>query len=257
MFNLKKKPLIFCLFVSLCFILLFSLSPALRTPLINTLKYPLSLFSVIGREAHGLIFYHRNFTQNRRFRNEIDLLKQRLNDSEEVALENERLKKLFSIKQRSSFKVILARVIAGSADSWSSSIIIDKGSSSGIKRGMAVITYLGLAGRVVETTGSASKIMLISDPDLSISGIVQRSRQEGIVSGTLGANLIMRYLPEDSDIRIGDTVVTSGLSKACPKGLLIGSVIEIGREYSGLSRYAIIKPAVNLSSIEEVLVVIL
>ena len=172
-------------------------------------------------------------------------------------MENERLKKLFSIKQRSSFKVILARVIAGSADSWSSSIIIDKGSSSGIKRGMAVITYLGLAGRVVETTGSASKIMLISDPDLSISGIVQRSRQEGIVSGTLGANLIMRYLPEDSDIRIGDTVVTSGLSKACPKGLLIGSVIEIGREYSGLSRYAIIKPAVNLSSIEEVLVVIL
>lgn len=257
MFNIKNKPLIFCVFISLCFLLLFSLSPAARLPLLNTLKYPLILSSAIGREAHGLIFYHRNFTQNQRLRNEIDLLKQRLNVLEEASLENERLKKLFSIKQRSSFKVILARVIAGSAGSWSSSIIIDKGSYSGIKRGMAVITYLGLAGRVVETTNSTSKIMLISDPDLSISGMVQRSRQEGIVSGTLGANLIMRYLPEDSDIRIDDKVVTSGLSKAYPKGLLIGSVIGMDREYSGLSRYAIIKPAVNLSGIEEVLVIIL
>ncbi|MDI6606115.1 MAG: rod shape-determining protein MreC [Candidatus Omnitrophota bacterium] len=256
MFNLKNKLLIPCVIIWLCFFILFSLSPAVRLPILNILKYPLILSAAVSREAGGLIFYHRNFTQNLRLKNEIDLLKQRINASEEVSLENERLKKMLSLKQRSSFKVILARVIAGSADSWSSSIIIDKGNSSGIKRGMAVITYLGLAGRVVETANSTSKIMLISDPDLSVSGMLQRSRQEGIVSGTLGANLIMRYLPEDSDIKIDDKVVTSGLSRVYPKGLLIGSVIDLGREYSGLSRYAIIKPTVNLSSIEEVLVII-
>lgn len=257
MFRPKNKLLILCIFLPLCFILLFTLFSPLKSLFIESLKYPLSLFNLIGGEVRGLIFYHRNLAQNRSLKNEVDLLKQRLNDLEEVSLENERLKKLFSIKKDSPFKVIPARVLAFSADNWSSSIIIDRGRSSGIKRAMAVITYLGLAGRVVETTASTSKVRLINDPDLSISGIVQRSRQEGMVSGTLGVNLIMRYLPEDSDIEIGDTVVTSGLSRAYPKGLLIGKVIEIDREYSGLSRYAIIKPAVNLSRLEEVLVIIL
>jgi rod shape-determining protein MreC len=66
----------------------------------------------------------------------------------------------------------------------------------------------------------------------------------------------MRYLPEEPDIKIGDVIITSGLNYTHPKGLLIGTVIEIGKEFSGLSRYAIIKPAVELSSIEEVLVII-
>jgi rod shape-determining protein MreC len=111
-------------------------------------------------------------------------------------------------------------------------------------------------GRVTETTPSFSKITLINDPDFSVSALIQRSRQEGLVSGTLGTYLIMKYLPKDADVKVDDLILTSGLSSSFPKGLSIGKVIEIGEEFSGLSHYALIKPVVNLSAIEEVFVII-
>lgn len=237
--------------------MLLSLStPYIRAPFLDTLKYPLGLLTLLRREFGAIIFYHRNFIQNEKLKKDTDLLRNKLNAKEEIFLENARLKNLLSFKQKSSHKLIAARVIARSTDSWSSGIIIDKGRHNGIKRQMAVITYLGLAGRVIDAQEFTSKILLISDPNLGVSAIVQRSRQEGLVSGTLGTHLIMRYLPEESDIRIGDVIISSGLNQTYPKGLLIGTVVGIGREFSGLSRYAIIKPAVNLSNIEEVLIII-
>jgi len=255
-FKFKKKSLIYAA-ISVSFLLLLSgLIPTLRTPAFKILKYPLGLFTLIRNEVKGVIFYHRNFVQNEKLKKEIDFLRQKLNTANEIYLENRRLKNLLSFKQKTPYKVLSARVIGRSADNWSSIVIIDKGSYHGIKRGFVVINYLGLVGRVIETGDSTSKIMLINDPSLGVSSIVQRSRQEGLVAGTLGRSLIMKYLPKDADIRVCDLIITSGLTEAYPKGLLIGSVVNIGEEFSGLSRYAIIKPAVNLSSIEEVLIII-
>lgn len=203
-----------------------------------------------------MIFYHRNFTQNESLKKEIAFLKQRLNSFKEIELENIRLKDTLNFRQNSPLKVIAASVIGRSADSWSSVIIVDKGSNSGIKRYMPVMSYLGLIGRVVDTNSTTSKIMLINDPNLSVSAMVQRSRQEGLVCGTLGASLIMKYLPKEADIQKGDMIVTSGMTEYYPKGLLIGSVEDVGSELSGLTRYAVIKPAINLSGIEEVLIIV-
>lgn len=256
MFKIKKKILIF--FVAPTFSLLFIcfLIPHLRVPFLDILRLPLNLLTLIQREFNAIILYRHNFTQSKRLKKEIDLLRNKLNTLNEIYLENVRLKNLLSFKQKSPYKLVVARVIARSPDSWSSNIIIDKGSQNGIKPGMVAITYLGLAGRVIETQKSTSKILLINDPNLSVSSIVQRSRQEGLVSGTLGAHLIMKYLPRDSDIRIQDKIVSSGLNGTYPKGLLIGTVVDISTEFSGLSLYAIIKPAVNLSEIEEVLIIV-
>lgn len=253
----KKKFLIYSTVSVFLLLVLVTSIPTLSIPFLATLRQPLNLLTLISREISGLIFYHRNFIQNEKFKKEIDLLKHKLNALNEIYLENARLEKLFSLKQRSAYKVIAARVIGRSPDSWSSSIIIDKGSYNGIKRGMAVISYSGPVGRVIETQKYTSKILLISDPNLGISAIVQRSRQEGLVTGTLGTHLIMRYLSEESDIKVGDVIITSGLNPTYPKGLLIGSVVDLGKEFSGLSRYAIIKPVVNLSNIEEVLIIII
>jgi len=255
-FKFKKKSLIYCVVFVFFLLLLSSLIPALRTPAFTILKYPLGLFTLAGREVEGVVFYHRNFVQNEKLKKEIDFLKLKLNSVNEIYLENNRLKNLLAFKQKAPFKVVSARVIGRSSDNWSSTAIIDKGSYQGIRRGFVVVTYLGLVGKVIETTDSTSKIMLINDPGLGVSAMVQRSRQEGLVSGTLGGSLIMKYLPKDADIQTSDVVITSGLTEAYPKGLLIGRVVTIGEEFSGLSRYCQIKPAVNLSSIEEVLVII-
>lgn len=256
MLKLPKKSvkyflLVFCLliFISRC-------TTALKNPLQKTLRPQLSLISLARREIRGLIFYHRNYLENERLHKQVSFLSSKLVDLSEATRENSRLKNILSFKQRSPLRLIAARVIGRSPDNWSSSILVDKGRYSGIRPGMVVISYAGLVGRVVEASDSMSRILLINDPGLGVSALDQRSRQEGLVNGTLGANLIMRYLPEDADIEVNDKIITSDLSRIYPKGLAIGDVISIGREFSGLNRYAIIKPAASLSAIEEVLIII-
>lgn len=251
-----KKKLIYSASFLLLFLLLSSIVTQFQTPLLDSLKYPLGLLTLIKREVEGMIFYHRNFRENERLKKERALLRHRLNATEEIYLENKRLVSLLSLKQKTTYKVVAGRVIGRSADNWYSMLIIDKGRYDGIKKGMVVINHLGLVGRVMENTASTSEIMLINDPNFSASCLVQRSRQEGLVCGTLGSSLVMRYLPKEADIKPSDTIVTSGLSPLYPKGLLIGKVVDMGVEFSGLTHYALIKPAVDLSSIEEVFIIV-
>lgn len=252
----KKKNLIFSISAA---VLIFSSAifiPSIREVFLGTFEDPLSVLVFVRQEVTGLIFFHRNLTQVRILKRENDSLRQQLNQAREDSLENARLKEMLSLKQKAPYKLIAAQVISRSADNWSSTVIVNKGSKDGIKKGMVAVTYLGLAGRVVEITKTLSKIMLLNDPNLGVSAVVQRSRQEGLVSGTLGGYLTMRYLPKDADIQLQDTVITSGLTHIYPKGLFIGTVVDLGEEFSGLARYAIIKPAINLSNLEEILVII-
>ncbi len=256
MFKFRKKDLFKLIGQVILLVFLASLIPALRPPFISIAKYPFKLLMLIKREIGGMLFYHHNLTENQRLNKEMDLLRHRLNKFDDISMENTRLNELLSLKQKSPYKSIAAKVIGHSADNWSAVIIIDKGESNGLKRGFVVINYLGLVGRISETAKYTSKIILINDPNFGVSAIAQRSRQEGLVTGTLGNTLIMKYLPLDSDIKVSDIIVTSGLTESYPKGLFIGAVTDLGQEFSGLSRYAIIKTAVNLSSLEEVLIII-
>ncbi|MEI6831621.1 MAG: rod shape-determining protein MreC [Candidatus Omnitrophota bacterium] len=256
MFKPSRKTLINSSVIILVVLLLANSLSCFKNPVEKTFKPHLSLISWLKREVGGIIFYHRNMMNITRLNNETGFLRSQLFSLREIYLENKRLKDLLTFKQQSALRLVAARVIARPSDSWSSSVIIDKGKYNGIRRSMVVINAQGLVGRVSESADNTSKVSLVNDPSLGISSIVQRSRQEGLVSGTLGAYLIMRYLPEDSDIIVNDLIVTSELSQVYPKGLLVGKVIKIGRELSGLNRYAIVKPAVNCSAIEEVLVII-
>lgn len=256
MFKLPRKTLINFILLACAILLVSNFLSCLKNPVQKIFKPQLSFIGMVKREALGIIFYHRNMIQAARLQNDIDSLRWRLFDLREVAQENARFKNLFNFKQKSPLRLVAARVIGRAPDSWSSSVIIDKGSYNGIKPGMAVICPQGLVGRIVESLDSTSKVLLINDPNQGISSIVQRSRQEGLVNGALSSNLIMRYLPDEAQIIIGDVIITSELSQIYPKGLLLGRVVNIGREFSGLNRYALIKPAADLANIEEVLVVI-
>jgi rod shape-determining protein MreC len=255
-FKLPRKTLINFAIVCCVILLVFNCPSCFKNPTQKIFKPHLSFIGLVKHELSGFIFYHRNMIQAERLQKDVDLLRWRLFDLREVSQENVRLKNLFNFKQKSSLRLVAARVIGRSVDSWSSSVVIDKGRDNGIKSGMAVISPQGLVGSIVESMDNTSKVLLINDPNQGIFSIVQRSRQEGLVSGTLGSNLIMRYLPDDAQIIVGDVIITSELSQIYPKGLLLGRVVNIGREFSGLNRYALIKPVVDLASIEEVLVII-
>jgi rod shape-determining protein MreC len=254
-FKIPRKTLSNYILVACAILLISNSLSCFKNQTQKIFKPQLSFIGLVKREVLGIIFYHRNMIEAEESSTEIGILQTRLFNLRELDQENTRLKSLLNFKQQSSLRLIPARVIGRSADSWFSSAIIDKGKYNGIKPGMIVINPQGLVGRIVESGDNTSKIVLINDPSLGISSIVQRSRQEGLINGTLGANLIMRYLPEDAQIAVGDIIITSELSRIYPKGLLVGRVINIGREFSGLNRYAIIKPAADLSSIEEVLVI--
>ncbi len=256
MFKFNKKAVSAATLLLVFLFIISVLIPAFRKSFINIFDLPMAVFSWFRQEAGGLIFFHRNLVQNQKFKAEHDFLLNQLNAKKELSLENARLRFLLSLKETVPYKVIAARVIARDPSNWPSIIIIDKGSSQRIKNGMVSVNFYGLAGRVVETGSSTSKIMLINDPNLSVSALIQRTRQEGLVCGSLGGSLIMKYLPKDCDIKISDTIVTSGLTGTYPKGLAVGTVIGIGREFSNQASYALIKPAVDLSALEEVLVII-
>ena len=211
--------------------------------------------SALGKEFNAFVFFHRNAVRLEKLEAENDVLRARLNSANEAAIENKRLRELLDFKNSSEWNTVAAAVIGRQPENWSSMVLINKGSSSGIRNGSVVVSRMGLVGRVSETTASISKIILINDPNFSISAFVQRSRQEGLVTGTLGSNLVMKYLPPDADIQEKDIIVSSGLTGMSPKGLLIGTVIKTGTEFSGLGKYAVISPAADLPAVEEVLVV--
>lgn len=256
MVNFNRQRLKHPLSLIVIFSLILLLSPFFRNAFLAVLRQPLIIFNWIGDEIQAMVFFHRNHYENKSLKDEVDVLRTRLARMEELARENERLRELLNFKETSDYPLVAARVIARSAQSWSSIFLIDKGADDGIKKGMGVITRGGFVGRIIQVQSDISRVLLISDPNLGVSAMSQRSRQEGLISGTLGKMLIMRYLPDEPDIVPGDIIVTSGLAETYPKGLIIGTVIEVNRDISGLSYHALVQPHADLGTIEEVLVII-
>jgi rod shape-determining protein MreC len=230
--------------------------PVLRRPVMAILRSPLYVCAAVGREINGILFYHRNYVERDRLMRRIDHLNNRLVAMYDLSAENTRLTNLFELKQQLPYKVIAARVIGRDPSNWSSTVIVNKGSSSGIRKGAASVSFLGLIGRVSDVQPGSATITLINDPNVNVSARVLRSRQEGLACGSLGGTLVLKLLPKDCDVVAGDPVVTSGVTSVYPKGVLIGTVSAIARDFSGLSMYAVIEPAVDLAALEEVLIIV-
>ncbi|NLX69694.1 MAG: rod shape-determining protein MreC [Clostridiales bacterium] len=179
----------------------------------------------------------------------------------ELEKQNQRLRKLLDFAtEREEFVVTGARVTGKDPGNWFEVFTIDKGKNHGISVNMAVVTEQGLVGRVIEVGSNWSKVQSIIDGRSSVSGIIERTRDNGVVKGN---NLFgfedgtcsMIYLPLDSEIVEGDKVITSGLGDILPKGIYIGEVKEVTRSKRELYKTAIIEPAVDFRRLEEVLVV--
>lgn len=252
----KNKKLISFLLVISVIISVWLIVPKSRTTALDILASPLKILHYWGEEFKAFLLFHYHFSENKRLTKEVDSLKQKINQAQELYIENRRLQALLSFKSDYARHLVAARVIARDPAYWSSVIIIDKGKDDKISENQAVISPAGLVGKVIEAGNSSSKIMLINDINFGISAIVQESREEGLVSGTLENKLIMRYLPPECEVKVGDVIITSGLTRIFPKGIIVGRVSEVGKEFSGLSTFCLIKPAVNLSRLEEVLVIV-
>jgi rod shape-determining protein MreC len=135
-------------------------------------------------------------------------------------------------------------------------ITINVGALQGVKIGMpAVSGGAVLVGRIAQVGPRTAKVELLTDPDSSVAALLQASRVTGLVVGQPDGTLHMEYLPQEEDIDVGDIVLTSGLGGAMPTELVIGQVTEVQKLESALFQTAIVRPAIDFSRLELVLVI--
>lgn len=134
-------------------------------------------------------------------------------------------------------------------------VVVNRGARDGVVADSILVTAEGVVGRVVDVQPTTSVALLITDPDSRIGGVVERSRESGLVVGTARAMCRLVYLDLEADMAIGDRVVTAGVGGPFPKGLPLGTVTEVVRDVQTASAWARLQPAAPLGRLEELLCV--
>lgn len=216
---------------------------------------------VTSATIHGITGTWRDYVdlrtvreENKRLQLETTMLKRRLDQLQDQALETQRLERMLAMRRASQAEFLTARVVGKDATNWFKTIVLDRGSLEGIRRNQPALAPDGLVGRVVEVTPTSARVQLLTDPVSAVGGLIQRTRVTGIVSGNLGAGARVRYLPLMADVIVGDEVVTSGMGGVFPKGILIGRIASVERKSGALFQEASLQSAVDLSRLEEVLI---
>ena len=212
--------------------------------------------SFVRRNFHNYIDLHDARQQNRQLQDEIAQLKLEQVRLRQDAEQAKRLRSLLGFTQRYVGQLLPAQVIGTSGTEQSHMIQIDKGSSSGVKVDMPVITPDGIVGKVKDVFPFTSLVLLINDRDSGAGVILQTSRLQGVLRGNPQGELHVGDIMSDEKIDDGEEVITSGGDRIYPKGLPVGTVSHVSPDHDNEPFLAVkVKPAADLSRLEEVLVV--
>ncbi len=173
----------------------------------------------------------------------------------EAVATNVRLNQLLDLAQNFDEPVLTAHVIGRDPALWFKTMTIDKGISAGVQKGMPVVTVEGVVGQVINVSPRYAKVLLATDPNSAVDAIVQSSRALGIVKGD-GHGYRLDYVLKDSVVNQDDLVVTSGMGGVFPKGLLIGQVVEVGKDRRGMFHTITVRPAVDFRELEYVTIIL-
>ena len=180
-----------------------------------------------------------------------------------IARENERLRALLELKQaHEDFTLVDGYIISWSSNDWSNTVTINRGANAGLEAGMCAITANGqVVGLISEVGPNYAVIKTVLDSSIEISATLSSSGETGYngmvqggYSSELAGLLRMNYLPSHSVIHNNDQVVTTG-STVYPRGLILGYVMDAGYEDTGMAMYAILRPAADISSLEQIFIV--
>jgi rod shape-determining protein MreC len=192
--------------------------------------------------------------ENIALKQELQTLQVRLQQERAEAQRTDNLRQLLELRERANLDTVAAEVIAGAASPDFKTVTIDKGSAESLETDMAVISPAGVVGRLIMPSRRASQVQLLIDRNAAAGALIERTRVQGIVVGIGDGLLRMQYVPGTSDVKTGDLVVTSGIDGIFPKGFVIGTIDHTERG-AGAYHEIIIRPAVDFSRLEEVLVV--
>ena len=231
---------------------------------VQTLLKPLrSGAQVLTNKAEDLYSYLFRYEslveENEELKRKIASMEDSAREADAQRRENEYLRQLTGLqKNREDFKGVDAYIISWGSNDWDGTLTINKGTSSGIQEGMCATTFNGqVVGLVVEAGPNYATIKTVLDSSLEISATVASSGYNGMVKGGYATGnkgmLRMNYLPSDSVIRNNDEVVTAG-STVYPRDLILGYVVDADFDETGVAKYAVLKPAADFGSLEQVLI---
>jgi rod shape-determining protein MreC len=207
----------------------------------------------------GWGFHRETYAENRALREQVRSLETELQLRAHRAQEAVRLRELLALQQAVPLDTLAAQVVGRDGVPWFRSLTLDKGEADGVKLDAAVISATGVVGRVFATGPHAARVQVLLDRDSGAAALVERSRVSGVVSGQVSTaeagaeDLALKYVSERADVVVGDVVVTSGLDRIFPKGLVIGRVRSVG-DVTGLFREIRVEPSARFDRLEEVLV---
>jgi rod shape-determining protein MreC len=194
--------------------------------------------------------------ENKQLRESIKQLNARLLDSQEAVQANERLKRLLELKSSQQSPSLVASVIGEDGAPWFKTIVIDRGAVDGLQEGMPVLAASGAVGQLVKVAASSSRVLLLTDHASALAAMVQRSRARGVVKGKGNGRCALEFTMREEDVKVGDAVVTSGIGRIFPKGLPVGEVTMVKKGEYGIFQTIEVRPYVNISRLEEVLVLL-
>jgi rod shape-determining protein MreC len=203
---------------------------------------------------HNYFFLRGVRAENRRLKEQIEQMRLEQVRLTEDATQAHRLQSLLAFKEQFIAKTVAAQVIGSGGSDLSRIIYIDKGKNDGMKADLAVITAGGIVGKVLRVFPTSSQVLMINDQSSGVGAMLEKSRLQGVVRGTPNGELVMERVMSDEQVAAGETLLSSGGDQIFPKGLPLGTVSKVspGKE---MFLNIHIKPAADLSRVEEVLVV--
>ncbi len=211
-----------------------------------------SPFTGIGNIASNLTASDKTLSE---LQEENKLLIARNAELEEQLQANQRLQGLLKIKGTYDLQTLGAKIISAPQGSWSDVVTIDVGGDSGVSAGMPVMDSYGVIGQISSVSGSTSQVRLMTDENSRISAMIQKNRVQGVLRGSANGTVKLTLVPIDTDVAVGDLVVTSGLGGIYPKGMPLGKVANVEKPEGALYATIIVEPISNVHQAEEVLVI--
>ena len=214
-----------------------------------------------AEQMYNYMFEYESLAaENAKLKEQLAKMEDDARRADAVSRENHQLRALLGLKEANEdYKLVDSYIISRSSQEWSSNFTINRGSNSGIEKGMCAITANGeLVGLVSEVGSNYAVIKTVLDSSLEISATISASGYNGMVQGGYASGLEgllrMNYLPSSAVIRNQDQVVTSG-STVYPRNLVVGNVVDAGFDDTGVAKYALLEPAVNVGSLEQVFII--
>lgn len=221
-----------------------------------------NLFISIKNKVQGNNVYFSDMDslikQNEELQEQNSKLEEQIRELEILRADNETMQEYMNLTQKyAEYETIPAYVINKDVSNLSSTLVINAGTADGVQENMTVIADKGLVGHVISVAEKTSKVQVIIDPASTVSASISTTEKSIICKGTLDNDQVLRasYIPTDAELIQGDSVSTSGIGGIYRKGINIGVIKEIVTTSNVIDRYAIIEPAVDFSTVDNVLII--